>query len=241
MSSTLELDQDDMTARLTNDPVTGQVKVFSQRKGVTENDIMTRLGALNQKNGVTGMVLVVLMPSLIPSEANTPAAMYSTRYTVQVIDWPAVRRIPTGGVQVTAESMAERVRQLLHFASFGRGQSLFFDGMAPLPMSDPNQISYGVSFKKLGADTPVPKAGLVTISPPSGVSPQTVTLTVPTPGASIYYSTDGSYPSSAGAAATPPTSTLYAAPLSITVPTSLRVAAEAPGYQQGDPSPALFT
>ncbi len=236
MSSTLEFDQDDMTARLVADSVTGLVTVFSQRKGITENDIQTNLGALNQKSGLTGMCLIVLMPVLIPSESNTPSAMYATRYSVQVIDWPVVRRIPTGGIQITAESMAERVRQILHFASFGRGQSMYFDGMTPVAMKDEKQISYLVSFKKLGADTAVPKVAICSLSPNYGQVPQTVTVACATPGSTIYYTTDGSYPSSVN-----PTALVYTAPLNITVQTALRVAAEAPGYQQNDPSPGAYT
>lgn len=241
MSSTLELDQDDITARLTADATCGQVTVFSQRKGITENDVQTRLGALNQKGGLVGLVLIVLMPKLIAQEANTPGAMYATRYSVQVIDWPAIRRQLVGGIEISAETMAERVRQILHFSSFGRGQSLFFDGMEPLPMADPNQISYAISFRKMGADTPVTKCANVAISPTSGVHPQTVTLTCGTAAASIYYSTDGSYPSSVGAAATPQTSTLYTVPFVQASACTLRAAAEKTGMQQSDPAKAIFT
>lgn len=223
MSSTLELDQDDMTARLTADSVCGLVTVFSQRKGITENDVQTRLAALNSKGGLVGLVLIVLMPKLIPQEANTPGAMYATRYTVQVIDWPAVRRIPTGGIEISAESMAERVRQILHFASFGRGQSLFFDGMDPLPMSDPNQISYAINFRKMGADTPVTKVANVLISPTTGTVPQLITMTCGTVGAVIWYTTDGSYPSSVN-----PTATQYTAPFTQSVAATIRAIAEMP-------------
>lgn len=223
MSSTLELDQDDITARLMADPVCGTVKVFSQRKGITENDIMTGLGALNSQDGKIGLVLIVLMPRLQPEEANTPAAMYATRYSVQVIDWPVMRRQADGGIQLSAETMAERVRQILHFCSFGRGQSLFFDGMEPLPMRDETQISYQISFRKKGADTPVTKCAAVAISPTSGEVPQTITMTCGTAGAQIWYTTDGSYPSSLN-----PTATLYAGPFILDEAATVRAAAEMP-------------
>lgn len=241
MSSTLELDQDDMAARLTADAVAGLTTTFAQRKGITENDVQTRLATLNQKGGLVGLVLIVLMPRLIPKEANTPAPMYDTRYTVQVIDWPAQRRQAVGGIQISAEEMAERVRQILHFASFGRGQSLFFDGMDPLPMNDPNQVSYGIHFRKVGADSAVTKCAVVAMSPTSGAVPQTVTMTCGTSGAAIYYSIDGSYPSAAAAALTPPTSFLYSAPVAITVAGTVRAAAQKTGLQQSDPSTAIFT
>lgn len=236
MSSTLELDQDDITARLIVDPVCGQVAVFSQRKGVTENDIQTRLGALNQAGGKVGLVLIVLMPKLLAQQSNAPSAYYSTRYSVQVIDWPVMRRVAVGGIQLSAETIAERVRQILHFASFGRGQSLGFAGMEPLPMADPNQISYAINFDKLGADTAVTKCAAVAMSPQQGASPQTITLTCGTAGAAIYYTTDGSYPSSKNTAAV-----LYSAPFNQAVAGTVRAAAEKSGLQQSDPSQGIFT
>lgn len=234
-ASTLELDQDDMTARLTLDSFTGQTTVFSQRKGITENDIQTRLGALNQKNGLVGLVLIVLMPTLSSDPSNTPAPMYFTRYSVQVIDWPALRRTATG-VRISAETMAERVRQILHFSSFGRGQSLFFDGMEPLAMQDPNQISYVVHFKKKGADTAVAKVNGVAISPLTGTAPQTLTMTCSTVGALIWYTVDGSYPSSLN-----PTAVQYTAPFSQATAATIRAAAELAGSQQGDPAQAILS
>ena len=234
-SSYLELDQDDMTARLSQDAVAGLVTVFSQRKGVTENDILTKLGALNSKGGVVGLVLIVLMPRLVAEEANTPGAMYFVRYTVQVIDWPAIRRT-SGGVQISAETMAERVRNLLHFASFGRGQAIFFDGMEPVPMANEAQVSYLINFRKKGADTPVSKVGPVLISPSTGASPQTVTLSCANGGAAIYYTLDGSYPTSENS-----TAALYSTPLTIASATTLRAAAELTNYQQSDPAQGLYT
>lgn len=247
MSSTLELDQDDMAARLAADAVCGLVTVFAQRKGITENDVITRLGALNSQGNKVGVVLIVLMPKLIAKEANTPAPMYDTRYTVQVIDWPAIRRQSAGGIQITAETMAERVRQILHFSSFGRGQSLFFDGLDPAPMNDPNQISYLINFRKVGADTAISKCAVVALSPaptPPATSlavPQTITMTCGTSGAAIYYSLDGSYPSAVAAATTPPTSYLYSTPVTISTACTLRAAASKTGLQQSDPTTALFT
>lgn len=236
MSSTLELDQDDMAARLSVDEVTGLVTVFAQRKGITENDIQTRLGALNSAGGQVGLVLIVLMPKLIPQEANTPAPMYYSRYTVQVIDWPAVRRQPVGGIEISAESMAERVRQILHAASFGRGQSLYFDGLDPIALADPNQISYLIHFKKVGADDRIPKVANVLLIPQTGDFPQTVTITCPTAGAAIWYTTDGSYPSSLN-----PTATLYSGPIAVSAALTVRAAAQLAGRQPGDPAQGVYT
>jgi hypothetical protein len=239
MSTTtiLELDQEDITARLMDDAVTGAFKVFSQRRGVTESDIMTALGAV--QGSKPGLVAIVLMPRLIPDAPGSPGPRYFTRYPIQVIDWPVMRKQVTGGL--SAESMCERVRQILHYQSFGRGQVLTFDGMEPAPMANETQVSYIVYFRRLGADQPPAKCATCGISPNGGASPQTVTLTCGTAGAAIYYSLDGSYPSAFAAAATPPTAFLYSAPFAVATAATLRVSAEAAGYVQGDVSQAIFT
>jgi len=238
MSTTtiLELDQEDITARLLDDSVTGAFKVFSQRRGVTESDIMTALGAV--QGSKPGLVAIVLMPRLIPDAPGSPGPRYFTRYPVQVIDWPVMRKQVTGGL--SAEALCERVRQILHYQSFGRGQVLTFDGMEPAPMANETQVSYILYFRRLGMDTPPAKCATCGISPNGGASPQTVTLTCGTAGAAIYYSVDGSYPS-ALAAATPPTSLLYSAPFAVAAAATLRVSAEKTGYAQGDVSQAIFT
>ena len=240
MSTTtiLELDQEDITARLLDDAVTGAFKVFAQRRGITESDIMTALGAV--QGAKPGLVAIVLMPRLTPDAPGSPGPRYFTRYPVQVIDWPVMRRQAAGGL--SAESLCERIRQILHYQSFGRGQVLTFDGMEPAPMANETQVSYLLYFRRLGMDTPPAKCATCGISPNGGGSPQTVTLACAQPaGAAIYYSTDGSYPSALAAAATPPTSTPYTAPFSFATPGTLRVCAEKTGYVQGDISQAIFT
>ena len=68
---------------------------------------------------------------------------------------------------------------------------------------------------------------LPTLSAPGSAFPYTVTLACVTPGNSIYYSLDGSLPTSKSGAS------LYSAPFSVPGPgpVTVRAAAEAPGYQ----------
>lgn len=238
----LELDQEDLTARLQADPFfVDTVKVFSQRKGITENDVMTALGAVNQQGTKSGLVAIVLIPSLIPESPNAPGPYYFTRYPIQVIDWPVMRRNATTGAGMSAETLAERIRMIVHFWGTGRGQALVFDGMEPAPQDDPTKVSYILYFKKLGGDKAPVKCATVGITPASGAAPQTVTLTCATASAAIYYSTDGTYPSSQAAAATPATSFLYSAPFSVATAATVRAAAEKTNLQQGDCAQATYT
>jgi Chitobiase/beta-hexosaminidase C-terminal domain len=98
-----------------------------------------------------------------------------------------------------------------------------------------NLISIGTNtIPALGNSLPntyggeIPKVATPTFSPDSGTysSIQTVTISTLTPGASIYYTTDGSVPSSA--------STLYTTPVSISVDTTIKAIAEKTGYINSD-------
>ena len=98
-----------------------------------------------------------------------------------------------------------------------------------------NLISIGTNtIPALGNSLPptyggeVPKVATPTFSPGSGTysSPQSVTILTATSGASIYYTTDGSVPSSA--------STLYTTPVSISVDTTIKAIAEKTGYINSD-------
>lgn len=233
--STIELDQDDLTERMESDEVFAQtVKVFSQRKGITENDVMTQLGAVNQINGKAGAAIIVLMPQLTPNAPDAPGPMYYVRYPIQVIDWPVMRRM-AGGVGISAETLAQRVRQIVHGTMFGRGQALYFDGLDPSPMADTTQVSYIVYFKRVGNDPQLARPGNVYFSPSSGTAPLSVTLTCPTVGVDIWYTTDGSYPGPEN-----DESTLYTAPIAVSAGLTIRASAVITGYQQGDVTQATY-
>lgn len=231
--SIIELDQEDMGARMKADPFfTNITPVLLQRRGITENDVQISMNAM-QPGNVCGTVAIVMMPSLLPTDANAPGPASFVRYGVQVIDFPIIRRQSPGGSGVSAEQICDRLRQILHQVAFGRGQSLYFDGLTPITVQ-PGQVSYGVYFKCRQVDSPPPKVATCGFSPESGAGPLTVTLSNQTPGVAMYYSLDGSYPSSIAAAAIPPTSTIYTAPFVVQAGAFVRAAAELTGYQQGN-------
>jgi hypothetical protein len=235
--NTLELDQEDIAGRLQADPLfVDTIKVFAQRRGVTENDVMTALGATNQQGQKVGLVCIVLMPRLTVDNSASPGPRYFTRYGIQVIDWPLMRRV-AGGAGVSAESVAQRIRQILHYFAFGRGQTVVFDAMEPAQLQDETQVSYILYFKRLGVDNPGNKVIAPTISPAGGAVPQTVSFSGETAGAEIWYTTDGSYPSSENATATLYTGSAF----TLSTACTLRVAAERAGYQQSNVLQAIFT
>jgi hypothetical protein len=73
-------------------------------------------------------------------------------------------------------------------------------------------------------------------APSSGAVPQTVTLTCATPGAAIFYTTDGKQPSPLGAS-----STLYTAPIGIASAATLKARAWLAGYTASSTLTASYT
>lgn len=230
--SILELDQLDIYARLQNDPFfLAGVPVLLELKGITERDVAQAISTANQQNGKVGTVVIVLMPTLLPDSPNAPGPRFDAVYRVQIIDWPMVRRQATGGTTVSADEGADRIRQILHRFATGRGQTMYFAGMETVHVPD-GKVSYSIRFKKVGADGPPSSVASVLISLTPGY-PATVTLTCATAGASIWYTTDGSYPGSNPVAC--PTAALYTAPFQVAgAGPTIRAAAEfvSAGYQQ---------
>lgn len=238
--SILELDQEDIAARLQADSFfQNTVPVLLQRRGITEKDVQISMQAM-QPGSVCGTVAIVMMPSLIATDPNAPGPVSFVRYGIQVIDFPIIRRQSPGGAGVSAEEICDRIRQIIHRVAFGRGQALYFDGLHPIPVVE-GQVSYGVYFKCRQIDAPPPSCATVGISPVSGAGPLTITLSCATAGAAIYYSLDGSYPSSVAAAATPATSFLYSAPFTAAAAAFIRAAAEKTDYQQGNVAQVQYT
>jgi len=234
MSDPLELDQEDFAARLQADPYFTDIAVLIQRKGVTDSDIDVALSVLNERTGKIGACVVLLMPALAPESPNVPGPLYRIITTVQVIEQPLFN-LGTTGTGKSAEQISRRVRVLLHHFCNGFGAFYVCEGMEPIPV-DTGKISYGVKFSRSAGDGPEPRVATPTLSAPATTAPTNVTIACATAGATIWYTTDGSYPSSANAAAIQ-----YAAPISITVATTVRAAAEKLGLLQSNVSQLILS
>jgi hypothetical protein len=204
---------------------------------VTESDVESALEALNARGGKTGAVIIVLMPDLAPESRDAPGPRYYVRYGLQIIVWPPAALSP-GGAGLTAEEIAEYLRQIVHHVALGRSNVLSFDGQQPTTVAA-GKVSWTVYFRRLGGDEALPKVVLPGISAEpilTGDVPTAyrITLSCTPPGSAAYtpaiwYTIDGSYPAPGGA-----TSIQYQAPFVIAAPCLLRVTATADGLQQSD-------
>lgn len=233
MDSLLQ-DQLDIHARLSADELFETVPVLQQRKGVTEADIELALSTLNEKSGKMGALAVVLMPSLDPESPEAPGPRYRIVATVQVIEQPLFN-LGDSGTGISAEQLAERVRLLLHHASFGRGSVWTFSGMEPVEQGE-GKIAYGVRVSRLYGDSYGDRLATPTLS----AAGSTLTITHADPAATLCYTTDGSYPWAGNPSATSASAgaALALAPASSCV---VRVAAYRAGYQSSSIATATVT
>lgn len=226
----LRQDQDDFAALISADSFCATTPVLSQHKGVTESDITEALAGLHVRAGKMGSCVVVLMPELKPDPSETPAARYDVRVGLQVIVQPLFADDPATGVRITAEQLAERVRQLCHSRSFGRPATFMFDGMDPLP-SDPGKESYLVYFKRKGGDTYIPRVATPGLAGIAAYGGYEITLNVPT-GATGYYTTNGTLPT--------PLALPYTGPFVVMGGATVRAAAVQTGCLQSETTQRTF-
>ncbi len=230
----IEQDQEDFYQRILADPYFASIFVSAEHKGVTQSEIDQALSVLNPRGGKVGAAVLVLMATLVGDSPNAPGPRSKVRIDVQVIDHPNINLSPDGTGK-SCSQIAEQVRMLNHLFRNGNGTVFTFAAQQPVKLAD-GQTCFVVSFERLAGDSPIPKVANIVANPSSGAFSQTITLTCATAGASIYYTTDGSYPSSLN-----PAATKYLAPFSLDEAATLRAAAECVGCRQSDVTRASFT
>jgi hypothetical protein len=233
MNDRLQQDQIDIAARLAADDGFAAIPVLIQRKGVTESDIELALSTLNEKSGRMGALAVVLMPTLEPESPESPGPRYRILATIQVIEQPLFNLGATG-TGYSAETIAERVRQLLHHCNLGRGSVWTFAGMEPIEMEG-GKIAYGVRFGRLAGDGFGDRLPAPTITS-SGSGPVMATLSCADAAAELWYTLDGSYPWSGN-----PQTTLYSDPIAIAEPATLRAIAYRAACQASNTATATIS
>lgn len=198
----IERDQEDFHQRLLADNFLSEVPVLLQRKGVTDSDIAEALATLNERApGKLGAVIVVLMPALTPESTDNPNPNYNVTLTVQVIENPLLNGDANGGIGLSCEQIARRVRQLFQLFAPGNGKTWWLSDMAPAEVAE-GSISYAVTFSRKGGDNMPGKLEL----PRCRINKQgevTIEQAAVELLSKIYYTTDGTYPSSQNPSAKP--------------------------------------
>lgn len=247
--SPLERTLYDLKARAEADPFYVNISLFVLRPRYTaagavadtasfasiQTSINNALQCLVKKGGKGGAAVTFLMPMGDTDKPNISGPQMKFIYTARVQEHPIINWGPEG-VRLSAEEIALHTLQLFHLSSLNGANSLAADASTLTAGEKDGFITYDVRLFQQG-NLPAPaKVALPIISPSSGAVPQSVAITCGTAGAAIYYTLDGSYPSSAN-----PAAELYSAPIAVAAAATLRAAAEKSGQQQSNVAQAYFT
>ncbi len=204
--------QDDVFAVLANTPGLADACILVDNAGDIENAVARALQNLTLANGKRGLAVIIMLPEITQAQKNLPGPPMLGKLELQVIEQVLINRDAANGTLVRSSVAALRVLGALHLQLLG-DLLLYGDTepVKPLPVKA-GHVSHVVSLHyRLDQVLLTQKCADVAASvgtPVSGVTP--VTLTCATAGASIYYTTDGSYPAPTHAAAL-----VYATPIGL--------------------------
>lgn len=246
--SPLERTLYDLRDRAEADPYYRDVGLFVLRPrgdaaGSREDDsfasIQTRvdeaLNCLRLKAGKGGAAVTFLMPTGDTERPNVSGPQMRFIYTARVQEHPVLNFGPKG-THKSAEEIALHTLQLLHLAMLNGGNCLAADPATLTPAELEGKITYDVRLFAQGGLAAPSKVAFPIIAPRSGAAPQEVAITCGTPGAEIWYTVDGSYPSSRC-----PTARKYSGAFTLSSACTLRAAADLAGYQQSDVAQVTYT
>lgn len=193
-----------------------------------QQSIEDALGGNMKRNGKAGGAIVILMPresTVEHMQFGTTTAM-QVEIIVRVVENILINNDPSQGSGLSAEAMAELVRSDLHGAGFA-GLVLKGDeanGKYPVIVEDENLLVYEVKFTGQIKRPNLPRVLPVEASFGGGH----LALRTDTPNASIYYTTDGTWPHPDDGA------TLYTGAITITEETTVLAMAYKDGHSPGN-------
>jgi hypothetical protein len=179
--------------RLQADPLFANVPVLTERIRDIESEIARALGPLNDQNGRTGLVAIILTPTANVNFENVFGPFFDDiKIVVRVIENVPVNQDANTGTNVAAADAAEKVCSLLHhFQPDNANGPVTAQKPSVALGNDPNYLSYDCRFKTSGGLTSVaPQAATPVITQNSGV----YSIACATAGAAIFYALDGSNP-----------------------------------------------
>ena len=227
MITPLEQLEQNIFDRIDNDLSMATVVVLQEKKGITDNDLLQTLASNTIAGTKKGACIIIGEAFYDINHPGTVGPMIEPQVYIRCIVRPMVNDGPNGtGISVNQLELS--VLQLLHNYIMGD-----INVTLTAQKGDPIQWVGGERERSITVK------GSIKLKPPAKcatvliteIATDNVTLVCATGGASIYYTTDGSYPSP-----TNETATLYAGPIStLTAGAGLRaVAFNQPNYVASD-------
>jgi hypothetical protein len=171
-----------------------------------------------------------VQPTVTPVAAvptfSPPAGLYSTPQSVTLSD-----ATPGASIVYTTDGTTPTASSTRYTGPIAVGATTTIHAIATAP----GFTGSGVATATYTIQTVTPVAAAPTFSPPPGLytTPQTVTLSDTTPGASIFYTADGTTPSTS--------STRYTGPIAVGATTTIHAIATAPGFTGSEVATATYT
>ena len=213
--------QTELRMRLESCAYLSDILICQDNHGVTESMVEQALGVFRPSSGKkAGACLIVMKPAGTKSESDSPLFDLTVRLNVQVMTRPLINDATAGGGSgKQAETLKAWVMTELH--DYFSGALKLGLHMADKPWSPVDDTAEGVVSYMVHFETHTAFGGRSSVATPDvSLSGTTLTLTCATAGATIYYTTDGTYPGSAN-----PTSIEYTTPFTVADGAVLRAGA----------------
>ncbi|MDE2019401.1 MAG: chitobiase/beta-hexosaminidase C-terminal domain-containing protein [Patescibacteria group bacterium] len=225
--------QNHCQAKLLSEAGLSKVVIVCQRNQVLLDVASRQAPHLGLRNGYTGAGIQIGLPSAEPTDDDIPGAQFWAKLPISILVKDDISLVVSNGAGITAEEIVYWVwRYLSQFLNQYLGSGNWtVAGFDPIE-DQAGAYGYMMVLQVRRADDQPPKCSNVTGAWNAG----SIVLQCTTPGATIYYTTDGSFPgpwvAQEGIAAN--TSQQYAAPVAVASGTVVLAAAWANGFDGSD-------
>jgi len=239
MSATLKQLQDELKARLESDAYFSDLNVVSLSQADFASAIEQAVADLTPKAGKIGAFVVVGVGSQPLDGVDTAGPLFGAiQIAIIATENPLLNNdAATGTGKAAFEICKEAARVLHHYRPEGLAETIYVDpaGVTPAPAPSDAHVSYRLPVRIPDNWSPAAKVAMPVLSA-DVATPCTVTMTCSTSSATIYYTTDESYPASGNTHAT-----LYTAPLSLSKAATIRAVAYKSGMTPSDSALGIYS
>jgi hypothetical protein len=181
----------DVAARLNAHPFFSDILVLANEKGLLGDDLENALKLFTAKSGKSGVAVVVDRPLRQVPKPDAPGPEMVIIVPVTVVEMPLLNRAASGTGKTTEQIVSEAMATLHGWrASSWMGQLYCAEDAVTPTVGGDKTIATEIQFRTRLRMATVPRTGTPVISG----SAAAVQIGCNTPDASIYYTTDGSWP-----------------------------------------------
>jgi len=215
--------QDDLLQVLLSSDTLANVNIVSYYKLRLQEEINYSAVCLTPRNGRAGCGVVIEVPTFEVNSPNVTGPIGDIVHSLVVVEEPTMNHEPTNGTLLTAYQVAQILLDVLHQWSNGGSGQVYAAAraIADEPAFQPGLLALRVQVKQKEVRAQTPRCAQPIVSETTGF----VTLACATPGATMYYTLDGTAPAPSN-----PGAQKYVAPFQTQSGQTIRYAAWAAGF-----------